>query len=296
MRKIRALINPKSGITWNIGNLVKLLCQYWDQPGVDFSFQISKDADDGIEKVQRAVDDGVDTVLVAGGDGVVNSTGSALINTDVALGVVPTGSGNGFARHFDVPLDLERAIAALAKADKVKIDVGTANGRPFFVTCSMAWDAAIVKSFEKFPIRGVLPYVLAATYEFIDYTPQPVEVILDDGERFFFDDPIVFTAANLTQFGGGAKIAPNAQHNDGLLELVVMCKQHMPMLLPNIPRLFNGTVDKLPHVFSKKFSQLLVKREKSAPIQVDGELVESPAEVSIKVLSEALTVLVPSVR
>ena len=127
-------------------------------------YQFSKSIGDSRNKVKDAIEHDVDTVIVVGGDGMINSIGNLLLGTGVILGVIPTGSGNGFARHFEIPLQPEKAIRSLAKGRVTEIDVGTANGRPFFITCSLAWDAAIVKSFEKSPVRGILPYVFAATY------------------------------------------------------------------------------------------------------------------------------------
>ena len=293
IRKVRVFMNAKSGLARAGGAVLRDLTRYWDIPGCDISYQISKDAEDGRAKALRAVREGIDTVLVVGGDGMVSTIGSALVGSEVALGVIPTGSGNGFARHFGIPLVPEKAVRMLASAERRNIDVGTAQGRPFFVTCSMAWDAALVRSFEKSPVRGIVPYVFAAAYEFLGYIPQPMDAVLDGGERLSFNDPVVFTVANLTQFGGGAKIAPQACPDDGCLELVVMCQEHIPLLLSNLVRLFDGTIDKLPEVVTRRFRELEVIRHVPAPVQFDGELVDLPARVSVRVLPRALTVLVP---
>lgn len=110
VRKVRALYNPKSGLGMNSAETVRAALQEtWDVPGIDLTYQVSKSAEDGIAKTRRAVEDGVDTVIVIGGDGMVNTIGSALVGTDTALAVLPAGSGNGFARHFDIPLQLEKA-------------------------------------------------------------------------------------------------------------------------------------------------------------------------------------------
>lgn len=293
VRRIRVLINPRSGMWWSFGQMLDVLEKHWDKPGVDLSYQFSLSKEDGQEKARRALADGADTILVIGGDGMVNSIGSVLIGHDAALGVIPAGSGNGFARHFGIPLNPERAALALLEAERRRIDVGTANGRPFFVTCSMAWDASLVRHFEKFPMRGILPYVLAAAYEFLEYEPQPFEAVLDGAVIETYEDPLVFTVANLTQFGGGAQIAPMAQPDDGYLELIVMRRRDAPKLLANLPRLFDGTLHKLPEVLARRFKRLQVRRARPAPIQLDGELVEAAAEVSLSVLPRALTVLAP---
>lgn len=293
IRRVRVLINPNAGLWWSSAGLQQSFERHWDVDGIDLAYQYSRSPEDGREKALRAVDDGADTILVVGGDGMVNTIGSALVHTGVALGVIPAGSGNGFARHFDVPLNAEGAVQALLDGERIPIDVGTANGRPFFVTCSLAWDAALVRTFEKSPIRGILPYVFAAVYEFLDYKTQPFEVELDGTERLAFPDPLLFTVANLTQFGSGAQVAPRAQPDDGFLELVQISRHDAPAVLAQLPRLFQGTLHTLPQVVTRRFQALVVRRREAGPMQVDGELVDAPAEVTVGVLPRALTVLVP---
>ena len=234
--------------------------------------------------------------MVVGGDGMVNSIGSVLMGSSTALAVIPTGSGNGFARHFEVPLDTHEAAASLAQGRRLAIDVGTANGRPFFVTCSMAWDAAIVRSFEKSPIRGILPYVFAAVYEYFEYERQPFEATMDGGQRRTFKDPLLFTVANLTQYGGGLRIAPNACPDDGFLELIVVDRRDTPRVLAKLKKFFDGTVQSVPEVQSFKFTSLTVLRALPAPIQVDGELIDAPTEIKVELKPRALNVLVPRAK
>jgi YegS/Rv2252/BmrU family lipid kinase len=293
LRRVRVLINPKSGLWWSFGAMQDVLERCWDMPGADLSYQFSKSAEDGKAKARRAIEEGVDTILVVGGDGMVNTIGSVMIGHDVALGVIPAGSGNGFARHFGIPLNPEKAARALTESDRRRIDVGAANGRPFFVTCSMAWDGSFVRHFEKSPVRGILPYALAAAYEFFEYKRQPFEVVLDGSSTEKFKDPIVCTVANLTEYGGGAQIAPQAQADDGYLELIVMLQKDLAKLLANVSRLFDGTIDQLPEVTTRRFQDLEVRRRKSAPIQMDGELMEADRNITIEVMPKALTVLVP---
>lgn len=287
-------MNPKSGVGQSLSSVVKSMEACWRDPGIDVTYQVSQSVEDGREKVRRAIEDGVESILVAGGDGMVNSIGAALIGTDVALGVIPAGSGNGFARHFGTPLNIHKAAQALCRAERQSIDVGVANDRPFFVTCGMAADAELVRRFNKSPVRGVLPYVFATAYEIMEYTPQPFRVVLDGKEELSFDDVLVFTVANLTQFGGGARIAPTACADDGFLEMVVVKRQDVSGLVAGISKLFGGTLDTLPGVVTRRFQRLDVFRHRHAAIQVDGELVEAPAVVTVKVLRKKLNVLVPS--
>ena len=292
-RRVRVLVNPKSGLGTSFDSFWGLIEDQFGRQGADVSYQFSNDVGDGRRKAERAVREGVESILVAGGDGMVNSIGGVLVGTPVALGVLPTGSGNGFARHFGIPLGLAEAVPALAGARRHAIDVGTANGRPFFVTCSLAWDAAIAQRFEAFPFRGIAPYVFAAAAELITYEDEPIHASLDGAPAQIFPNPILFTVANLTQYGGGAQIAPKARADDGLMELVVALRPDLPLLLMNIARLFNGTLDQLPQISTRRFRQLDVHRSASTPIQMDGELVEAGNDVAFRLLPKALAVLVP---
>lgn len=293
MRRVRVIINPRAGARSISLSLLQNIDDAFSETGADVTFQISHSPEDGREKTRLAVAEGADTVIAVGGDGMVNTVGSELVGTGVALGVVPAGSGNGFARHFGIPLRWSQAAAALARADRQEIDVGAANGRPFFVTCSLAWDAEIVKWFERSPVRGILPYVMSAAYGFFEYSPQPFEVEFEDGERAVYEDPIVFTAANLTQFGGGARIAPDANAHDGRLELVVILRRDTVAALAGLGRLFDGTLSKLSAVQTRSFRRMIVRRKRPAPAQVDGELLPPERVITIEVLDRKLTVLVP---
>lgn len=290
---IRVLINPNSGIGVSMRVLLETFQEVWDCDGRRISYQFSKSAQDGCEKARVAIAEGVDTIIVVGGDGMINTIGSELIHQPVNLGVIPTGSGNGFARHFDIPLQPRQAIKRLVNATPQEVDVGTANGQPFFATCSLAWDAALVKTFEKSPVRGILPYFFAATYELFEYKAQSFTVCMDEEAPLVFDHPMLFTIANLTQYGGGAQIAPHAKANDGYLWLTAALKSDVAKLIPSLPKLFDGTIDRVEGIHTHRFKRMTVTRLNEGPIQVDGEVVPSTRQVELGILPGALRVLVP---
>jgi diacylglycerol kinase family enzyme len=171
--------------------------------------------------------------------------------------------------------------------------VGFANDLPFFITCSLAWDAALVDAFEKSPVRGIFPYIFAAVYEYFEYQPQPFTLILDEKETFEIPDPQLCTIANLTQYGGGAQIAPEAKADDGNLQLVTIRRRNFAKAVAMIGKLFEGKADRIRSIDTRSFRSLTVRREKEGPMQLDGELLSAPAEVHIRVQPRALNVLVP---
>jgi YegS/Rv2252/BmrU family lipid kinase len=294
LSRVLVLVNPKAGLPRSFHAVRAAFDRVWDDGSVDLSYQFTQSAEDGAAKARRAVDAGVRTVIAVGGDGTVSTVGRALLGSDVNLAVIPFGSGNGLARHFNIPLTPARAVEALRNAVVRRIDVGMVDERPFFVTCSMAWDGALVRSFDRMPVRGILPYVLAGVQEFFEYKQQDIGVTVDGTERRTFREPMVFTVANLSQYGGGARIAPSAQADDGFLELVVALRQDLPVLLANIGRFFDGSIERIPQVESLRFRRLEVRRERSSPIQMDGELVNAGVEISVRVVPAALNVLVPA--
>lgn len=291
-RKVRVMINPRSGMGISLEEIRNVLEPIWDVDGIDLTYQISRSVEDGVRKAKSAVRDNVDTVLIVGGDGMVNSIGSALIGTNTALGLLPTGSGNGFARHFDIPLNIREAAILLKEGRRVSIDVGYANDHPFFVTCGLAWDADLVKGFEEFPIRGVLPYVFAGIYRWFTYEPQRMELTID-GQDYVSDRPIVLTVANLTQYGGGAKIAPYAQPDDGYLELVEVRAMDSVVLASKVHHLFDGSIEKVEEANTRRFKRMEIKRERATELQVDGELLKMDKDFAISVEPGALSILAP---
>ena len=292
MKQILVLINPKSGVGGPY-RFISAIEKTWDTPEYDVSFQFSQSAEDGAAKARRAIERGTNTILVVGGDGMVNSISCELVGTDVRLGVIPAGSVNGFARHFQIPLSPDAAAEALLNGHTMKIDVGKANDRLFFVTCSMAWDGALVESFEKYPFRGLVPYVLAGAQQLLEYKAQPFHVEID-GDPLEFKNPLIFTVANLSQFGSDVLVAPDAKADSGDLELVAVEKKDIPLVVSQVHRFIEKTFHHHPLVTHHHFKNMIVRRENPSPIQIDGELMKAETEVHIEVLPNALNVIVPS--
>ena len=176
------------------------------------------------------------------------------------------------------------------------MDIGLVDDRPFLVSCSMAWDAALVRTYNRSPVRGVWSYVFAGVVEFFDYRPQPIQAQLDSAETIELRRPILFTVGNLSGWGGGARIADDASEDDGLLELAAARQKDAPVLLAHIAEVFEGGLKDVPRVIFRRFRELVVHRADPHPIQIDGELVEAGRELHISVRPNALRVLAPAHR
>ena len=135
-QSILFLINPQSGVM-SKKNLPRLIEEGIDRDKFDYKIEFTQFAGHACELAAAAVDRGVGVVVAVGGDGTVNEVARSLVHTETALGVLPCGSGNGFARHLGIPQDLKRAIEFINKAEPVVIDYGKLNGHPFFCACGL---------------------------------------------------------------------------------------------------------------------------------------------------------------
>lgn len=118
-----------------------------------------------------AVSNGYDAVIAVGGDGTVNEVASALVGTDVSLGIVPLGSGNGLARHLGISLQPEKAIMTILNSAPARIDSAVINGIPFFCTAGVGFDAQVAADYAKAGSRGLVTYAKEAIRGWFSYKP-----------------------------------------------------------------------------------------------------------------------------
>ena len=292
--KVRIFFNRRSGPgASRFFRVQDAFAREWAAADADIAWYFPSSREESRRMVGSALDDGADCVIVCGGDGTVSSIGRELIGSGVPMGIVPLGSGNGLARHFGLSLDPVSAVAQLAGGVVRDLDVGHADGHPFLVSASVAWDAALVRAYDQLPMRGVGSYVLAGVVSFFDYSPQPITATIDHGETLEIDDPLLFTIGNVSGWGGGALIDPASDASDGCLELVAGRRRDAPRMLADIGAVFSTGTSSLPGAIHRSFSHMLVRRPEARPIQLDGELVNLGASIEFTVSRGQMKILVP---
>lgn len=285
--KVLFIVNPYSGLKdWEkVFNYVK---RFWG--GTKNRFEISTiwRLGDGETLARKAAQDRFDMVVAVGGDGTINEIARGLLNTDTALGVVAGGSGNGFARALGIPMSRKKGIQRLLKPTFRQLDVGEVNGKIFLVTCGAGMDAQISHIFQMGPRRGLLAYYVAAARIFFGYQP-PLMKIRYDGKEIEAR-PVLITAANMEQYGGGVKIAPGASPFDGYLDLAIVAHAQPWLMMYHLPKLLLGFIKKVPKTRIIKFTEATIITEASGPVHIDGDPVEPSNTLHIKVLPGALKV------
>lgn len=290
IKKIRFIVNPISGINRNPQKIVGWIESSFKSTDIRIDIVYTKSPGDGTGLAKESIKKNFDLVVVVGGDGTMNEVGRALFKSDVAMGVIPAGSGNGFARNFKIPLDQELAIKMLLSPRIIKIDVGKINDHHFFNVAGLGLDAEISCNFEEFGIRGPLPYFLIGTKSFMLYQPSPIKLKFDDREIEI--SPLLVSIANAPEYGNGAIIAPGAKPTDGILNVTILEKMPLWKAVPNLYRLFNGTINQIEGYHCYQFKDMIIERLTPGPIHTDGNPHMEGTKLKIEVIPSALKIVV----
>ncbi len=288
--KILFIINPKSGKGRDPQDIVHCIKLNFPQA----SWALTNGPRHATELAAKAVSQQYEAVVAVGGDGTINETAQALVNTPTALGVIPSGSGNGFARELCMPLTPEEAVLRLQKAKTVRCDVGQANGELFLNLAGVGIEAQIAYDFMQYGKtgkRGMWPYFKLGAKDAFTYQPQEMQLEYD-GHRETLR-PLSVTFANGTQYGSNFKIAPQASLTDGWLEKVVIKDVNKLKLLAAAPTFFTDNPAHLGVTDTTRVKHVILRQAGEIIYHLDGEPKKTQDQLEIKILPAALNVLMP---
>lgn len=286
--KVLFLVNARSGKKrdFDIADVIRENCGEWTYEIV--ACQRKEDVDAIIDGAER---DGFDVVYAVGGDGTVHETAKRLVNRNLALGILPTGSGNGFARHIQLPMAPAASVASCRGGRIVTIDTAEVNGIRFLGIMGIGFDAVVADRFASSNVRGLKTYVKEGLRAYAEYTAEEYDLVVDGApmRRSAF----ILAIANSSQYGNEARVAPHASVLDGKLDLVLIDNPSLfkaPVLLA---RLFRGTFDHSSGVTSIQAREITIRRQNAGPAHLDGEPFTLPEELAVRVVPGSLRVLVP---
>ena len=289
--KILYIINPNSGNRYK-GQIPAIIRTYADNASFDVEISFTRYQGEASEIVRQKLTESYRHFVAVGGDGTVNEIAKELVNTEAILGIIPSGSGNGLARHLKIPLTPKKAIEVINQRKYESIDYGLINDLPFFCTCGVGFDALVSEKFDQNKGRGLLNYIKTTFFEYFTYTPETYQIIIDD-QNSFSRKAFLITFANASQYGNNALIAPKADICDGRLEICILS----PFRLIQVPsigiRLFTGKIDKSSSLLIKQSGKILLKREFEGTIHIDGETRHLGKELQLSVINRGLNVIIP---
>jgi len=244
----------------------------------------------------QAVRQGAKHVVAVGGDGTVHEVANGLLggNTDAALGVVPIGSGNDFAKLLGLfGHDPLHAVARLVTARSRRFDAGRVAGEWFVNSVGFGFAPAVVKTRNRMQhLRGFLSYLVPVVQTFFQFEPMVFDVTAAGfHERGYM---MMIEVCNGTTSGGSYRFAPDADPADGKLDVCLIRRVSLPRFLVAIPRVMRGTHVKMREVALIKTAKLVVRSpEQPLLLHVDGELREPGVnECTVELERGRLNVLV----
>lgn len=284
--KIQFIINPISGGKKK-GSIPKLINELVDANQFEFDVWIWEKVDDLESQVEYLKANNYDGLIAVGGDGTINQLAQKLIHSNMFLGFVPMGSGNGLARQLEIPMDVKKAISHLNHCTIKTIDTAKINQHSFINVAGVGFDAKVSKSFASSKKRGLLNYSRCVIAEYRNSTNSEYEIDVDGNKRSV--KAFMLSVANGSQWGNDFFVAPNASLEDGLLDLVIMSKPKVT----NIPRLVTDLnkqkVEKNPLVEIVKGKSIKISTQGEVA-HVDGEPVSQSTDFKIDVIPLSLKV------
>jgi YegS/Rv2252/BmrU family lipid kinase len=293
------IINPISGTGGRQGigaRRAELAAQALRARGIDGQVFLTGYSRHACELARSAVAAGAPLVIAWGGDGTVNEVASELTPGRAALGIVPSGSGNGLARQLGIPLDPTAALRVALEGREIAIDGGELDGRLFFNVAGVGLDARVAHQFAANGLvrRGFARYLQIAASELFTFTPDE-HTIMVDGVLVTRTRALLVEVANGQQYGNGARIAPLARVDDGRLDVVVVADRSPVETLLEAPLLFAGQVGRVRGVTMRRATSLEITSGRPVIYHVDGEPFVGGASLKGQVHAKVLRVKVPPV-
>ncbi len=285
------LVNPSAGGGRSRGRLPAVEAAL-RRAGADYELVMTRDLGHACEEAQRAAAAGRIPVVMSG-DGMIGKIGGLLACGSTPLGVIPGGRGNDFARVVGIPTEPEGAVANLLSGERLRIDVGEANGERFLCIASCGFDSDANRiANEAKRVKGPLVYAYAALRALAQWKPAAFTLTPDGGPARSFSGFSV-AVANSKAYGGGMFVAPDALLDDGKLDVVTTGDVSKSAFLRGLPDVFKGTHLRRPEVESFRCASILVEADRPFAVYADGEhITDLPATVSL--LPAALEVIAPA--
>jgi YegS/Rv2252/BmrU family lipid kinase len=289
-RRLALLVNPAAAGGKALA-AVEPATQELERLGTEFRV-IETSSGEHAKREARAAAANGETPVGIGGDGLVGTLAGAVCGSDAPLGIIPAGRGNDFARVLEIPNDPAEAARTAATGETRLLDVGEVDGKSFVGIASVGFDSDANRvANEAKLVKGNLVYAYAALKALAGWKPASFEVVVD-GERHEVTGYSV-GVCNSKAYGGGMYAAPQAELDDGLLD-VILCAAHKKrqFLFRTLPGVFKGTYLELPWISCFTGKTVEVSADRPFAMYADGDpLADLPATVQVR--PSSLHVIVP---
>lgn len=248
------------------------------------------------EKVQR---ENITDVVVCGGDGSIGPVIASLLDTEINIGIIPLGSGNGLAATAHIPQSINKAFKNIFEGKARGTDAFLVNQDLGCHLMGLGYDAKVAYEFSKQRKRGVNTYIKEVIKHFFSSKPYHFEIETEG--KIFKEEAFFISVTNSNQFGNNFRIAPQASLSDGLLDVVIVKKSLKPILLLGmVKHVLAGKTKGVSktefdrkHILYFQTTKILIRNLGNAPLQIDGDPVETGNEFLVEVLPSAFQLIQP---
>ena len=292
--KIIFIINPIAGK--GKGLMIETEIQsYFNQKNVEFETFLTESIGHATEITNQVLTKNPDIIVACGGDGTINEVAQALVGSNVALGIIPIGSGNGLAANLHIPKTTEKAFETILNAKINKIDAGKINENYFFSNMGLGIDADVINNYAQTKTRNFLGYVTASTKAIFNFQPKKFNIELDN-EHTLDDDFYFVFCSNSNEAGYGISFSPNAKLNDGKLDFLAVKKLNFIQQIQFSANVLGKRIEKMKQAKVLQVNSVKFNSKQTKTIaQVDGEaVIFNQKSIEVSIVPNALNVIVPN--
>ncbi|MGE5560290.1 MAG: diacylglycerol/lipid kinase family protein [Chloroflexota bacterium] len=289
--RYQLIANPTAGKGRTL-KAVPLIEDVFRAAGLTYRLDYTEAAGHATAIARDAARAGYDRIVSIGGDGTMSEVLNGMADSDAALGIIPTGTGNDLARSLGIPLAIAAAAAVAVDPEVRKIDIGREKGAYFAVLAGLGFAADVIDHTNKHKglLRGQLAIAASVLATVMQLEPQPLGITIDGVSH---DGPTVAVFIMNTRYcGGGMMIAPDAREDDGWLDIALLRDLGRADLLRTLPKVYSGRHVGHPKIEFHRGRSVRVTCERPLVKMVDGNVYgQTPLEA--EVVPQALSVLTP---
>ena len=257
-----------------------------------FALYATNTGEEAVELAKRFAEEGEPVVIAAGGDGTLNAVVSGLAGSRTALGIMPAGTMNVFAREMGIPANsLPKALEVIERGLIREVDLFSANGAPFVQMAGVGFDAMVIEEtkWETKKMLGPLAYLLAAV-KVLGEKPPKIEVTTVEGRK---ETGVAVLCGNGSLYGGQFKLFHKANNLDSKLDVIVFKEAGYKLVLDSLHGIAQGGIDLSASTSYFQSECIDVRSDRPVPVEIDGELLGRFEEISFCETASRLRVLAP---
>jgi diacylglycerol kinase (ATP) len=290
--KTLVILNPSAGKgkSIDVRDIIKSGLRKYS---IDYEMYISKNLDDMINATKTGLEKDFQNFIAVGGDGTLHYLANVLAGTDKNIGAIPTGSGNDATATLGITSDIEKCCHTIKNGKIKKIDLGLINDKYYYLCIAgSGFDSQVnyLANNTRMPVKGPLKYSYSVYKTLITFRPKKFFVDYNNNARELYG--MMIAASNMPMYGGGMRITPDADPEDGLFDVCIIKKMTKMHFIKIFPKVYEGKHVNDEHVEIFRTAALKLDSEYPFSVFADGEYIcKLPA--SFKMIPKKLNFIVP---